>query len=535
MESGGGLPVAVIVERWHDINGVRNLVRRWGLEVQVWVSAEPEGRRRQLLELLASGLSISGLLIYGAEWEAELAEIQRRGIPVVVFGERSEAASSVAFDPLPVAELAIQHLRQLGHGELAFVAPPAERNYPLMHREVEHAYVAACRSLGLPASADRFYETIGDATSLRAVWRDLRQKHPTVQAVICEDLALARSMIRLVQDSGLAVPGDLSVLAAYDSGQESKEPFAVTSIRMDYRHLIQLAAMVLLDDIEGGRTAVRNPIERTVLCLPRLFRGETTASPAVVRPMPGKGAASAGDPVFPAGLKWPDGLDQRVAKVHRLNRKRFAGVNPVGALKYRSVDLDPYATRELARHYGWLGKLPLVNLPAGRYEWHGVPCEILDRAIVLRSRFARSVGGQPLPESVSLRINRSVDGVFILHAGGWLRRREVIGEYDFALPGRVEQVGVVAFGTGSDGGRMVGDEIIGDWHPSGAVFSGQNVQPCLVTEGGDPFRYLRYLYLYHWPNPVPGSRLETLTLRAVHPEGQATLGILAVTTYQRSA
>ncbi|NJL70285.1 MAG: LacI family transcriptional regulator [Candidatus Competibacteraceae bacterium] len=534
-------PIDLYVESWHDVTAVAQLARHWSMEVRSHLSSEPGQRRRQLLDLLQrvdSGHPSSGVLIFGSDCEDQLVQLQKRSVPVVVFGDRSTRHSYVAYDPAPVAELAVQHLLGLGHREIAYLALPSFSSFPLMHAEVESAYVTTCRKQGLLSSANRLFVTQIDPASLRRTWQQLRREHRKVTALICEIVQLAQGIIALAKADGLQVPREISVLSAYDHPKKVLQDAPVTAIHFDDRQMIQMAALRLLDDIEATRSPLSLPVQRSAHCLPRLFeRGSTTAvhpeSVALLQDEPARGLP------FPAGLEWPEELPQRQEKVARFNARLFKGVNDRGPrrrLEYLPLDLGPSANRLLSKQYGWMGKLPLLHLPPGIHEMHGVPFAILKKALVLRSSFARSVQGRALPESVTLEINRKVDGVFILHAGGWLKYHETFARYEFHLAHRrTEAVDVVAFGdapvSAPSSKARTEASILQDWFPETPAFSSAQAKPYLVTQRGDPLRYLRYLYVYHWANPQPGSRLERFTARILQPELQATLGILAITTY----
>ncbi len=531
-------PIDLFVEAWHDVTAVIKLARRWRLEVRSHRSLEPEDRRRQLLDLIQSGLPTSGVLIFGAECSEQLAELQKRHIPVVVFGDRSDHFSYVASAPQPVADLAIKHLVDLGHREIAYLALPSDWNFPLQHIEVEEAYVGTCKRLGLASSAHRLFRIQDDPASVRRLWQEIRRQHSSVTALICEIVQLASSVIRFAQADGINIPRDLSVISAYNQYGGVTRDFPITAIEVDEKQMIQMATLRLLEDIDSSHMMLGKPVQRTALCLPRLFERESTAA---VHPdlasAPGHPQPSS-DSIFPSDSTWPKDAEKRLAKVVKINARRFAGVNDMEELIYTPLDLSAHANRLLTKHYCWLGKLPLLHFPPGVHEIHGVPITVLNKALVLKSSFARSVNGIALPESVTLAVHRKLDGLFILHGGGWLKYHESIGTYDFHFADkRMDSVDVIAFGAAAQ--KSAGAQarkqasIIQDWHPSTPYFDSAIAKPYLVTQNGDPLRYLRILCLYHWANPYPDTTLQSITLKILNPESQATLGVIGITTYQR--
>jgi hypothetical protein len=117
------------------------------------------------------------------------------------------------------------------------------------------------------------------------------------------------------------------------------------------------------------------------------------------------------------------------------------------------------------------------------------------------------------------------------------QQRVVIGQYEFRLPSSTEVVEVAGYGSTqaspAEPAARQQTSIIQDWHPSTRAFTSAQAKPYLITRQSDPLAYLRCLYLYHWPNPRPGTQLQSITLRTLQPELQATLGVLSVTVYRR--
>lgn len=525
-------PLDFFVEKWHDVRPVMQLATRWGMEVRVHRSSETDDRRRQLLDLLESGKESSGVLIYGSECETELLRLQKQGVPIMVFGDRSTRFSFTTYHPRSMVDQALRHLMELGHREIAFVAPPPAQSYPLMHREVESTYVQLCQSMGLNRSAERLLAFVDDAASEGVAWRRLRRNYKEVTALICENLLLVDRMIDLARKDGIAVPKELSVMGVYSQESHHSGDLSVTATYLDERQMLQIATLMLLDDIEKESTASGRPVQKTTLCQPRLFLRESTGQ------APKHSAAIDASPMETPS-EWSADLAERRKRLRQLNNKPFHTLTQRRTIQYQPVDLTAHVNRRLTSYHGWLGQLPLLHLPSGETQIHGVPCRVLDRALVMRSRFARTVRGKLLPESITIPVERKVDGIFILHAGGWLKYHESMGTYEFARGSRRDRVEIMSYGTGQGSAKELKERarqsIIGDWHPSGFPFDGAMARCWRLTQDGDFLRYLRYLYLYHWRNPHPGTHLDAVKITVHQPTLQATLGILAMTSYCAAA
>ncbi|MEX2606401.1 MAG: hypothetical protein WD708_03570, partial [Kiritimatiellia bacterium] len=219
----------------------------------------------------------------------------------------------------------------------------------------------------------------------------------------------------------------------------------------------------------------------------------------------------------------------RISEVRKINRHPFP--NP-GKGEFSPLDLSPWEQRRRNRHYHWMGGQPLKHLSSGPHTFHGVPCVIGEKSIVFRSRFAKTAEGKALPEVLWIPIGQKAREVYVLQAGGWLTHREVIARYQFELAQTViDPVEVWSLGR-SEPGESPPERskvLISDWHSSGERFATERVRPVLITEKGDPLRYLRCLYLYRWINPHPEELLKAMKIHIMNPELRPTLAVLSVT------
>lgn len=542
------LPIDVFVERSLDIQPVEEIMDRWAIQVRVHFSGEAADRRRQLLELLDDREGSSGVLIYGAEWEAELLQIRSRGIPIVVVGDRSRHLSFVTHHPRSMVETALRHLVELGHSEIAFIAPPSTQPFPLMHVEVESSHQRECLALGMESSAKRMIDDVDDKPSLLRAWQKIRRELHEVTALICENFYISESLAALARADGIEIPQDLSIMQVYNQGSKPSSDWRISGLYLDEKQMLRTATLMLLDDIESRRSETGRPIQQSALCQPRLYLRESTAPPPAAKVLALQNLAATVEPKSPRAPKdipVPSKQESVPVPAHhlssgnlrQLNRLSFAlpkEKNPT----FSNISLSPYLNRELARHNGWMGRLPLLHFPPGVQYLQDIPFRIEKQAVVLRSSHARKHRRAPLPEHLEFPIHQNLDGLFILHAAGWAKYHEPFAIYEFQTEVGKDLVEVVPYGTepcskDPDLERLRRNRSnLADWHPSCPWFKSDRTIPYFVALDHDPRRYLRILYIYHWKNPDPNSALQTLTTRILNPAAQPTLAIIALTGYR---
>ena len=206
-----------------------------------------------------------------------------------------------------------------------------------------------------------------------------------------------------------------------------------------------------------------------------------------------------------------------------------------------TLDPGPVFNRQFAHEHGWTGEHPLANMPRGRQKIHGVPFHIAggtfsekSDCLVMRSIRARTGGGKPLPERVTIPVGRKARAVYVLHGCGYAERPGAFAWYEFHFAnGKILKVPVVSRGSdpapGASGKKIRGANIQ-DWWP-GPVrpqFQARHARKYVVTDNGNPLSYERYLYTLEWVNPDSGNRLKSIVIRS-DPGAEATLGVLAIT------
>jgi DNA-binding LacI/PurR family transcriptional regulator len=138
-------------------------------------------------------------------------------------------AASVGVDERAAGELATQHLLELGHERIGFIAGP------------KHARPARDKELGVrnglanagmttsPMIAHAAWGFHGGRSAMRELLRDGRRKAPT--AVVCASDVMALGALREARERGLGVPGDISIIGfdGIEAAEWSEPPLTTLS------------------------------------------------------------------------------------------------------------------------------------------------------------------------------------------------------------------------------------------------------------------------------------------------------------------
>lgn len=254
------------------------------LDYFVAVAALSALDRRSVLEAVERlrDQAVEGLIVIAPQTSAVSALGQvRADIPLVAVGCGTHAAlSSVAVDNEAGAARATGFLLDLGHRTVHHVAGP--RSW-LDAQEREAGWRRVLEERGAPVPEPVYG---GDWSSRagfelgRALAERVREEADPVTAVFCANDHTALGLLRAVQQAGLRVPQDLSLVGFDDIPEAEFFGPPLTTIRQDFDELGRRALATLIDlvhDAAAGAPAPRTAPRVTVG--PNLVVRASTAPP----------------------------------------------------------------------------------------------------------------------------------------------------------------------------------------------------------------------------------------------------------------
>jgi LacI family transcriptional regulator len=236
--------------------GVEDEASEAGLAVILCNSDDQKAKESRYLEVLEEH-RVQGILITPvAGADKRLAQLQRRGTPVVLVDSRSASRGqcSVSVDDVLGGDLAVSHLLDEGHEQIAFVGGP------LSIRQVADRYEGAMRALqraGRSLNDLHLFETpalnvaAGQRAGAELAGRPAATR-PT--AVFCANDLLALGVLQAMTSHRIRVPDGIAIVGYDDVEFAAAAAVPLSSVRQPRHQLGRAAAQLLVEEALGDGT-----------------------------------------------------------------------------------------------------------------------------------------------------------------------------------------------------------------------------------------------------------------------------------------
>lgn len=189
----------------------------------------------------------------------------------------AEGVTNVALDHTCAARLALEHLTNLGHRDIAFIKG---QDFSSDTEVRWNAIEKTAAQLSLSINPKLVAQLEGNSPSPELGYVAMRKIINTRQAFTAlfafNDVS-AVGAIRALQESNLAVPRDVSVIGFDDVYSAAFQNPPLTTVRQPLREMGKLAAETLLRRLASGGGA-RNSYPKLVTVQPELIVRESTAA-----------------------------------------------------------------------------------------------------------------------------------------------------------------------------------------------------------------------------------------------------------------
>ena len=252
--------------------GAERSARKAGLGVMVCNSNQSARDEAEYLALFAEQ-RVRGVLLTPSDDAGQNAEnLRRNGIPYVLVDRvgTGDEGCSVSVDDVAGGALAVRHLVDAGHRNIAYVSGPA-RLRQIRDRRAGALAALAESGLGPEALTELPTETLDVAAGRDAGARLLGlMRRPT--AVFCANDLLALGVLQALFTAGVDVPREMAIVGYDDIEFASAAAVPLTSVRQPAATMGSLAAELLLEETDAGGTHEH----RQVVLQPELVvRGST--------------------------------------------------------------------------------------------------------------------------------------------------------------------------------------------------------------------------------------------------------------------
>ena len=243
--------IAPFISRWYfsqALAGVEQALREAGMDLLLYNFAQVDARQRVFQQKKLVG-KVDGLIVISLPpTDREFEQILGLGIPVSLLGVPDERCSTVSIDDVKGAEIATQHILDMGHTDIAIMVGQKELafNFKVASQRRE-GFLNVLKANNISFNPE--FELVADFDSHTAeLAMDeflTRKKLPT--AIFCESDEMAFGVLKSLRKKGLRVPEDISVIG-YDD-HEFATTVGLTTVAQPVQFLGQLAASQIMAKI----------------------------------------------------------------------------------------------------------------------------------------------------------------------------------------------------------------------------------------------------------------------------------------------
>lgn len=229
------------------------------------------------LERVSSSALVDAVIVMDVEIaDRRIPMLAMLEIPAVMIGHpgRSQGISTIDLDMAAAAELAVQHLAELGHRDIAMLGSPSsvyerKSSYAFRFRE---GFERARSEYGVEG---HWYPVEPSYQSTREVLQAHFAQHPETTGLVVHNESILGEVLAVLADEGLRVPEDVSLVALCPSDLAVNQRVPLTSIAVPTDDIGAAAVDMVLGLVDG----TAHPESR--LIAPVLTIRSSTAQPRV--------------------------------------------------------------------------------------------------------------------------------------------------------------------------------------------------------------------------------------------------------------
>jgi len=147
----------------------------------------------------------------------------------------------------------VEYLIGLGHRDIGFIGP-TQVKHQVFNEHRYHGYLDAMQAHGIAVRKELVVDTILTATDGYESMKTLIRRKTIPSAVFCGNDTVAMGVMKALDEHGIAVPKDISVVGFDNIETGTYLKPALTTIDIPKKELGRLAVKLLLDRLETNRT-----------------------------------------------------------------------------------------------------------------------------------------------------------------------------------------------------------------------------------------------------------------------------------------
>lgn len=196
---------------------------------------------------LISNNQVDGVVILGRCTKQLLSFLKKHFNYVIYTGLNSLNAryDQVLCEGLLASEAAVEYLFKLGHREIAYIGETE-------NEERYIGYVSALQKHNLPIHSEYISNITLSSEGGYCGAKALLERTRSMTAVFCPNDLTAIGAMRALQEAGLRIPEDISIISIDDIDMAQYLSPMLTTIHVPLEEMGQTAAKILIDRIQGG-------------------------------------------------------------------------------------------------------------------------------------------------------------------------------------------------------------------------------------------------------------------------------------------
>lgn len=244
-------------------HGAEQAARADGLGVMLCDSSQDLAAEEFYLGLFAEQ-RVRGVLVTPTESSTpSLSLLRRHGIPYVFLDRvaSGDEACSVSVDDVAGGRLAVGHLLEQGHRDIAYLSGPMSLN---QCRDRRDGALLALTDAGVDPGALTVVETERlDVEAGRDAGSRLLGRSPRPTAVFCANDLIALGVLQTLVAAGIRVPDDIALVGYDDIDFAAAAAVPLTSVRQPATQMGATATELLVREISGDEPHAHHNVEFT--------------------------------------------------------------------------------------------------------------------------------------------------------------------------------------------------------------------------------------------------------------------------------
>ncbi|TDS12553.1 LacI family transcriptional regulator [Maribacter caenipelagi] len=256
--------------------GIEMYANQMGYNVIVCISDESYDKEVINMEMLANG-SIDGFILsLSAETQRKndfthLKELLDQGIPIVLFDRVAPevACDKVILNDMEIARESVEHLIEKGSKKIALITTD---NYFNVSERRKDGYIQALKDNDIPFDKNLILTLPHDLDNTKLI-TEFFQKNE-IEAVLCVNEIFAVQCMSVIQQIGLKIPEDISIIGFTDGILSRFSSPKLSTVAQHGEKMGGLAAEMLIKRMESTEV-VEEPFRTEVIEATLIKRGST--------------------------------------------------------------------------------------------------------------------------------------------------------------------------------------------------------------------------------------------------------------------